>query len=132
MFKTADIQLHPCIFLDRRRGHSRSAVCFAAIRGREATPVLQRAVAAWTGTAGVEARRLCAALVALKKHSLLLPKECTKKGNGKQKGKETLFPGQKGNTALVKHGGERKRAGDLYLNDMYNIPARVILCCEID
>ena len=54
------------------------------------------------------------------------------KGKGNKKGKELQFPGQKWNIALINHGGERRRAGDLYLNDMYTIPAWVILCCEMD
>ena len=113
-------------FLRRSRRRSRSGVRLAALRGRVRTQRLQRAAAARTGDGEAEAHPLSVALAAWKKSKKVAPKEC-QKAKEINKGKEPQFPGQQWNIALTNHGGERRRAGDLYLNDMYTIPAWVIM-----
>ena len=64
-----------------------------------------------------------------------------KKGKGKQgkacgkgKGRQLVSThlGPKFNVAVINHGGTRGRYGDLFIADLYNMPAAIILACEMD
>ena len=61
-----------------------------------------------------------------------MPRPSTGKGKGKGQTKGNPEQGPNFNVALVNHGGRRARAGDLYIADLYNMPATIIMACEMD
>jgi len=56
------------------------------------------------------------------------------KACGKGKGRQLVSThlGPKFNVAVINHGGTRGRYGDLFIADLYNMPAAIILACEMD